>query len=335
MISKIWVLIMIKTAIVTGVSGQDGVLLTKFLINKGYKVLGLSLYGENDYFEENENFILVKGDVLDKERLHSIFEEHKPSECYHFAAISSISQAFAKPDLALEVNFMGTLNILETIRTKLDSCKLFIPCSVDMYGTFNGVINEQRPLTPVSPYGVSKAASMMLAESYRQSYGLFVCCGILTNHESEYRGPDFVTKKIVSTLVKIRKGEEDCLFLGNMNSKRDWGYAGDYVEAMWMMLQNEVANDYVVSTGETHTVREFVEEACAVLGFELEWQGSGLDEVGIDKKTGKKIISIDSKFFRHSDINLESDSSKIREELNWEPKTKFKELVRLMVEHER
>ncbi len=324
-----------KTALITGVSGQDGVLLTKLLLSKGYKVVGLSLYGEDVNFEKRDDFVLLKGDVLDKEGLKSIFEEYKPSECYHFAAISSISQAFEKPGLALEVNFMGTLNILETIRKGFDSCRLFVPCSLDMYGTFKGYVTEETPLTPVSPYGVSKAASKMLVESYRESYDLFCCSAILSNHESEYREAHFVTKKIVSTLVKIKSGKEEYLCLGNMDSKRDWGYAGDYVEAMWLMLQHETADDYVVSTGETHTVREFVEKACTILDFDLEWRGSGLNEVGIDKSTGKKIVCVDPKFFRTSDINLESDSAKVRKELGWEPKTSFDELVKSMVDHER
>jgi GDPmannose 4,6-dehydratase len=336
-----------KKALITGITGQDGSYLAEFLLEKGYEVHGMvrrvSTFNRQriehltpDIHGVKHKIFLHYGDLTDSSSLHRIIRDVKPDEVYHLGAQSHVRISFDIPEFTGNTTALSTTRLLEAIRHDSPKTKFYQASSSEMFGKVQEIPQkETTPFYPRSPYGAAKAYAYWMAVNYRESYGLFACNGILFNHESPRRGENFVTRKITSGLVEIKKGEKDVLYLGNLNAKRDWGYAKDYVEGMWLMLQQDKPDDYILATGETHTVREFVEEACKALDIDLAWKGEGLDEKGIDRKTGKAIIKIDPMYFRPSEVDiLIGDYSKAKDKLGWEPKVKFKELVKIMVEGE-
>ncbi len=336
-----------KTALVTGVTGQDGSYLSEFLIKKGYQVHGIlrrsstkntqrieHLYSDEDHHEKN--FFLHYGDLCDGLSLLRIIKEVKPDEIYNLAAQSHVKVSFETPEFTALTDAVGTLRLLEAIRI-LDfssKVKFYQASTSELYGNAEEIPqSEKTPFHPRSPYGVAKLYSYWIVKNYREAYDLFACNGILFNHESPRRGETFVTKKITKGLCEIKSGKLDCLYLGNLDAKRDWGFAGDYVEAMWLMLQQSQPEDFVIATGETHSVREFVEECCKILNIELVWKGKGISEVGINTKNNQEIIKINPSYFRPSEVDyLVGDANKARELLGWEPKINFTELVRMMIQ---
>lgn len=334
-----------KKALITGITGQDGSYLAEFLLKKGYEVHGLirrsSTFNTDriDHLYRDPHLNGVKlflhyGDLSDGSNIAKLIEQIKPNEIYHLGAQSHVKVSFDMPVYTGDVTGLGTLRILEAIRDSGVKTKFYQASSSEMFGKVRETPQtENTPFYPRSPYGCAKVYAYWITKNYRESYGIFTCNGILFNHESPRRGETFVTKKITKGLVRIKLGLDKKLYLGNLEAKRDWGYAKDYVECMWKMLQQEKPDDYVVSTGETHSVREFVEEACKVLGIDLIWKGKGIDEKGIDKKTGKTIVEIDPIYFRPAEVDLlVGDCSKANKILKWKPRTKFSEIVKLMVE---
>jgi len=338
-----------KKALVTGITGQDGSYLAELLLKKGYEVHGIirrastfnterldAIY--QDPHNSGRKLFLHYGDISDSSNISRLIEEIQPDEIYHLAAQSHVRVSFDLPEYTGDVTGLGTTRILDAIKHAGLKTKFYQASSSEMFGKVTEKdlpITELTPFHPRSPYGCAKVYAYWLTKNYRESYNLFAVNGILFNHESERRGETFVTRKITRGLAKIKLGSEEKLFLGNLDAKRDWGYAPDFVEGMYLMLQADKPDDYVLATGETHTVREFVEEACKHLGFDLEWQGQGLTEKGIDKNSGKTIIEIDPKYFRPAEVDiLLGDPSKAKRELNWEPKVKFVELVKIMTEHD-
>ena len=312
-------------ALISGISGQDGFYLSKFLKQQGYIVYGL----ERRIVLEREKLdvIIIPCDITNFSSVFNAVKEVMPDEIYHLAAQSDVAYSFKDPFQTLDTNIMGTLNILESMRILVPKAKLYFAGSSEMFGKAEETPqNEKTPFHPRSPYGVSKCTGFYLCQNYREAYNLFICNGILFNHESPRRGKEFVTRKIVHTISQIKKGKANKLKLGNLEAKRDWGYAGDYVEAMWKMLQQPIPDDYVIATNETHTVKEFVDEAFKI---------SKLDYLLTDEELREKYIEIDQNMIRPSDIFLlQGDYSKAKKVLGWEPKIKFKELVKLMVENE-
>lgn len=336
-----------KKALITGITGQDGSYLAEFLIEKGYEVHGIIRRSSSfnteridqiyhDRHDAGVKLFLHYGDLTDGSNISRILELVKPDEIYNLGAQSHVRVSFDLPEYTADADGLGTLRLLDAIRDKGMDVKFYQAGSSEMFGkVLETPQKETTPFYPRSPYGCAKVYAHNIAVNYRESYGMFVCNGILFNHESPRRGGTFVTKKIVDALRNIRDGKQEKLYLGNLEAKRDWGYAKDYVEVMWMMLQQKEPDDYVVATGETHSVREFVEESAPYFGFEIEWQNSGLQEKGIDKKTGKIMIEIDDKYFRPAEVDvLLGDATKAKEKLGWEPKTRFKELVKIMCEAE-
>jgi len=336
-----------KKAIITGVTGQDGSYLAEFLLEKGYEVYGLvrrtSTFNRQrlqnihkNYYDRSDRFQMHYGDMTDSSSIAELFRKVKPDEIYNLAAQSHVHTSFEIPEYTANSDAMGVLRILEAMRNYAPESKLYQASTSELYGKVREVPQtETTPFYPRSPYAVAKAYAYWIIQNYREAYNLFACNGILFNHESPRRGETFVTKKIIHQLVKIKLGLDDCLHLGNLNSKRDWGYAPEYVEAMWLMLQRETPEDYVIATGETHSVREFVERSSECLGYDLEWKGEGVNETGIDKKSGKTIIKIDPRHFRPTEVDLLlGDASKAKKELGWEPKIKFEELLKIMVDAE-
>jgi GDPmannose 4,6-dehydratase len=334
-----------KKAFITGITGQDGSYLAELLLKKGYEVHGLIRRSSSfntgridhlfkDFHEKNVRLFLHFGDLDDGSNIAKLIEKIKPDEIYHLGAQSHVRVSFDMPVYTGDVTGLGTLRILEAIRDSGVKTKFYQASSSEMFGKVVEVPqNENTPFYPRSPYGCAKVYAYWITKNYRESYGIFACNGILFNHESPRRGETFVTKKITKGLVRIKLGLEKKLFLGNLEAKRDWGYAKDYVKCMWMMLQQEKPDDYVIATGETHSVREFVERACQVLDMELVWKGKGINEKGIDKKTGEIIIEIDPIYFRPAEVDLlVGDYSKAKKILGWTPKTKFNKIVRLMVQ---
>jgi GDPmannose 4,6-dehydratase len=337
-----------KKALITGITGQDGSYLAEFLLDKDYEVHGIirrsSSFNtdrlEDVYQDPHEKGARLKlhfGDLTDGSNLNRILEKIQPDEIYNLGAQSHVRVSFEIPEYTADTDALGTLRLLDAVRDSGLKVKFYQAGSSEMFGkVLEMPQKETTPFYPRSPYGCAKVFAHYIAVNYRESYGMFVCNGILFNHESPRRGGTFVTKKITDAFAKIKAGGQDKLYLGNLEAKRDWGYAKDYVEAMWLMLQHKEPNDYVVATGETHTVREFAEEAAKYFGFDLVWKGGGLKEVGIDKKINKEIIAIDEKYFRPSEVDLLlGDASKIKNVLGWEPKVKFKELVKIMCEAEK
>jgi len=339
-----------KKALITGITGQDGSYLAELLLDKGYEVNGIvrrvSTFNrqriehlmadtEIDIYKE-KGFFIHYGDLTDSSSLHRIMRDIQPDEVYHLGAQSHVRISFDIPEFTGNATGLSTTRLLEAIRHDNPKTRFYQASSSEMFGKAQEMPQkETTPFYPRSPYGVAKLYAYWMAVNYRESYGMFACNGILFNHESPRRGENFVTRKITSGLVEIKKGKKEVLYLGNLNAKRDWGYAKDYVEGMWLMLQQDKPDDYILATNETHSVREFVEEACKLLDFDLVWEGEGLNEKGIDKKTGKTIIKIDPKYFRPAEVDvLIGDYSKAKNKLGWEPKVKFKELVKIMIEAE-
>lgn len=334
-----------KTALITGVTGQDGSYLAEFLLEKGYDVYGLVRRASVDYrpriahLENNEHFHLKYGDLSDSISLVKLICEVKPNEIYNLAAQSHVQVSFDVPEYTADVDALGILRILEAVRIAniADTCRIYQASTSELYGKVEEVPqNERTPFHPYSPYAVAKQYGYWIVKEYRDAYNMFCCSGILFNHESERRGETFVTRKITLAASKIALGKQDKLYLGNLDSLRDWGYAKDYVECMWLILQNDKADDYVIATGEQHSVREFASLAFKEAGIELKWTGKGVEEKGIDVKTGKVLVEVSKEFYRPTDVvNLLGDPSKAKKELGWNPtKTSFEELVKIMVKHD-
>ena len=329
-----------KKALITGITGQDGSYLAEMLLDKNYEVHGMMRrkaqvdYGNSKHL--SDRIIFHYGNLIDSSSIISILREVRPDEIYNLAAQSFVGTAWKTPYSTTEANALGVLNILEAIRIINPEIRFYQASTSEMFGKVSEVPqSESTPFYPRSPYAVAKLYGHWMTVNYRESYNLFCSSGILFNHESERRGSEFVTRKISMSVAEISKGLRDSLRLGNINSKRDWGHARDYVKAMWLMLNQESPDDYVIASGSTHTVREFVERAFHVTGTEIIWEGEGLDERGIDRKTGKKLVGIESNFFRPSEVDLlHGDSSKARRELGWEPEIDFDRLVELMVTHD-
>lgn len=340
---------MVKISIITGITGQDGSYLCEFLLEKNYVVFGLIRRSSNfntqriDHLLKNKNLILKYGDLTDSNIFHHILKEIEETykdidviEIYNLGAMSHVKVSFELPEYVGEVDGLGTLRVLESIRlSKLkDKIKFYQASTSELYGKVQEVPqNEMTPFYPRSPYGVAKLYSFWITKNYREAYNLFACNGILFNHESPRRGPTFVTRKITIGLGKILKGEQDRLVMGNIDSKRDWGHARDYIEGMWLMLQQDFPDDYVLATSKMYSVREFIEKAFSLKGIDIVWKGEGLDEIGYDKNTKKEYIFIDKKYFRPSEVELLlGDASKANKVLNWTPKVKFEDLVKEMVD---
>ena len=333
-----------KKALITGITGQDGSYLAEFLLEKGYEVHGItrrasiSNTGRIDHI--NDKLALHDGDLSDSSSLIRIIAEVQPDEIYNLAAQSHVQVSFDVPEYSGDVDAIGTLRILEAVRilglTK--KTKVYQASTSELYGKVEEVPqSETTPFHPYSPYAVAKQYGFWITREYREAYGMFACNGILFNHESERRGENFVTRKITIAAGRIAEGLQDHLELGNLDSLRDWGYAKDYVECMWLMMQQDKPDDFVIATGVQHTVRDFAEKAFAANGIHIRWEGSGLDEKGYDKTTGKMLVSVSPKFYRPTDVvNLWGDPTKAKTVLGWNPqKTSYEELVRIMAEHDR
>lgn len=330
-----------KKALITGITGQDGSYLSELLIEKGYEVHGIRRAASSFNTERIEHLIgkdklihLHYGDLIDSSNLNRIVEEVAPDEIYNLGAQSHVHLSFQLPEYTAQVDGLGTLRILDAVKKMGAKTKFYQASTSELYGLVRETPqSEKTPFYPRSPYGVAKLFAYWSVVNYRESFDMFASNGILFNHESPRRGKIFVTKKITRAIARIKKGIQDKLLLGNIYSKRDWGFAGDYVEAMWMILQHKKPDDFVISTGETHTVKEFCEKAFAIAGFDLEWSGEGLDEKAIDKKTGKILIEIDPIYFRPAEVDLLlGNPEKAKKELGWEPKVKFDDLIQIMVE---
>lgn len=334
-----------KRALITGITGQDGSYLAELLLGKGYEVHGLMRRSSVDYRERIEHlrqhpsFVLHYGDMTDSISLVKAVKAARPDEVYNLAAQSHVQVSFDVPEYTADSDGLGALRILEAIRLcgMGGSCRLYQASTSELYGKVQEAPqNEETPFHPYSPYAVAKQYGYWITREYREAYGMFASNGILFNHESERRGESFVTRKITLAAARIANGLQSRLSLGNLDSLRDWGYAKDYVECMWLMLQHEEPGDFVIATGEQHSVREFATLAFGFAGMELEWHGEGIDEKGIDARTGKTLVEVSSEFFRPTDVvNLWGDPAKARKLLGWNPtKTPFRELVRLMVDHD-
>ncbi|MFA5359784.1 MAG: GDP-mannose 4,6-dehydratase [Patescibacteria group bacterium] len=337
-----------KKAFITGITGQDGSYLAELLLGKGYEVHGIirraSTFntGRIDHLYQdphinNTKLFLHYGDLSDGSNIARLLATIKPDEIYHLGAQTHVRVSFDIPEYTADVTGLGTLRLLDAIRDTKINTKFYQASSSEMFGKVTETPqNENTPFYPRSPYGCAKVYAYWITKNYRESYNLFACNGILFNHESPRRGETFVTKKIVNGLTKIKLGLDKKLYLGNLEAKRDWGYAKDYVAGMWLMLQQDKPDDYILATGETHSVKEFVEETARNLEINLIWQGQGLEEKGLDKDTGNIIIEIDPKYFRPAEVDLlVGDYTKAKNSLGWEPKVKFKELIKIMIEAEK
>lgn len=332
-----------KTAIITGITGQDGSYLSEFLLEKGYEVHGIVRRSSIDRKERIEHLVnnprlyIHYGDMTDSISLVKIVSVVKPDEIYNLAAQSHVKVSFDVPEYTADTDAVGTLRLLEAIRIAgLErSCKFYQASTSELFGKVQEIPqSESTPFYPYSPYAAAKQYAYWIVRNYREAYGIFASNGILFNHESERRGETFVTRKISLAVANIAAGKQDKLFLGNLDALRDWGYAKDYVECMWLILQHDKPDDFVIATGEQHSVREFCTLSFKCAGIDLEWQGSGVDEKGIDKKTGKVIVEVSPEYFRPTDVvSLLGDPSKAKSILGWNPtKTSFEELVKLMTE---
>jgi len=329
-----------KTALITGITGQDGSYLAELLLAKGYKVHGIirrssSINTERiDHLYNNPNLKLHYGDVTDSLTLMNVLKKYNPDEVYNLAAQSHVRVSFETPEYTAMVDGLGTLKLLESIRLlNMDkTCRFYQASTSEMFGLVQEIPQkETTPFYPRSPYGVAKVYAYWITKNYRESYGMYACSGILFNHESPRRGFNFVTKKITNALRDIQAGKQDCLHLGNLTALRDWGHAKDFVEAMWLMLQQDAPDDFVIATGEQYSVKQFVEKCASYFNMEIQWQGQGLDEIGIDIKTGKTVVRVDEKYFRPAEVqSLLGDASKARTELGWKPNYTFDMLVHEM-----
>ena len=334
-----------KRALITGVTGQDGSYLAELLLEKGYEVYGMIRRSSVDYreriahLEGTPNFHLKFGDLGDSISLVKLIGEVKPDEIYNLAAQSHVQVSFDVPEFTADIDATGVLRVLEAVRVcgLEKTCRIYQASTSELYGKVEEVPQkETTPFHPYSPYAVAKQYGYWIVKEYREAYNMFCCSGILFNHESERRGETFVTRKITLAAARIAQGKQDKLYLGNLDSLRDWGYAKDYVECMWLILQNEKPEDFVIATGVQHSVREFATLAFHYAGIEVEWQGEGLDEKGINKANGQVIVEVSPDFYRPTDVvNLWGDPTKAKTELGWNPtKTSFEQLVELMTKHD-
>lgn len=336
---------MAKKALITGITGQDGSYLAEFLLDKGYDVHGIIRRSSVDYreriahLEGQENFHLHYGDLGDSMSMLNVIKLVEPDEIYNLAAQSHVQVSFDVPEYTANVDAVGVLRILEAVRLcgLTDTCRIYQASTSELYGNVKEAPqSETTPFNPYSPYAVAKQYGFWIVKEYREAYNMFCCSGILFNHESERRGETFVTRKITLAAARIAQGKQDKLYLGNLSSLRDWGYAKDYVECMWMILQQDKPEDFVIATGVQHSVREFCQLAFKYAGIELEWQGEGIEEKGIDKITGNILVEVSPDFYRPTDVvNLWGDPTKAKTELGWNPaKTSFEELIQIMVRHD-
>lgn len=334
-----------KKVLITGITGQDGSYLAEFLLEKGYEVHGLvrrtstSNTERIDHLLAENKITLHLGDMADAASIIRIVSQVLPDEIYNLAAQSHVALSFDAPEYAGDIDALGTLRVLEAVRILglTDTCRVYQASTSELFGKVEEVPQrETTPFHPFSPYAVAKQYGFWMVKEYREAYGMYACNGILFNHESERRGENFVTRKITLAAGRIACGLQDKLYLGNMDSLRDWGYARDYVECMWLMLQQDKPQDYVIATGVQHTVREFTELAFHYVGIDLEWRGSGVDEKGVDKATGKVLVEVSPAFYRPTDVvNLLGDPTKAKTELGWNPQsTSYEELARIMAEHD-
>lgn len=334
-----------KKALIFGVTGQDGAYLSEFLLKKGYEVHGIKRRSSSfntsriDHFFDNsffkDRFFAHYGDVTDATNIIRIIQEVQPDEIYNLAAQSHVAVSFETAEYTAQADALGTLRILEAIRILglIDTVRFYQASTSELFGKVQQIPQtEETPFYPRSPYAAAKLYAYWITVNYREAYGLFACNGILFNHESPLRGETFVTRKITRAVVRILHGMQDALYLGNLDAKRDWGYAQDYVESMWRMLQQKKADDFVVATGCTHSVREFVEHAFREIGISIIWHGQGVQEQGIDEKTGKPLVFVDKRYFRPTDVELLiGDATKARTILGWQPTVTFDALVKLMI----
>src|SRR5574344_3006221 len=334
-----------KKALITGITGQDGSFLSEFLLQKGYEVHGTIRRSSVDFreriahLEGKPNFHLHYGDLGDSMSLVKVVGKVRPTEIYNLAAQSHVQVSFDSPEFTADVDAVGVLRVLEAVRQLglTENCRIYQASTSELYGKVEEVPqNENTPFHPYSPYAVAKLYGFWIVKEYREAYNMFCCSGILFNHESARRGETFVTRKITLAAARIAQGKQDCLYLGNLDSLRDWGYAPDYVECMWLILQHDTPEDFVIATGEMHTVREFCSIAFAKLGIDIEWPGEGVNEKGVDKATGRVLVEVDPKYFRPSEVEqLLGDPTKARTLLGWNPrKTSFEELVKIMVHND-
>jgi GDPmannose 4,6-dehydratase len=329
-----------KNALITGITGQDGSYLSELLLEKGYQVYGIMRrksvvdYGNVDHIKDKIHFIYA--DMTDIISLINAMKISQADEVYNLAAQSFVATSWEQPIATAEIDAIGVTNMLEAIRTVKPSARFYQASTSEMFGLVQEMPQkESTPFYPRSPYGVAKLYGHWITKNYRESFGLYACSGILFNHESERRGKEFVTRKITDAVARIKLGLQECIELGNMDSKRDWGHSKDYVNAMWLMLQQEIPDDYVIATNETRTVREFVEIAFRHVGINVEWYGTGVDEIGKDKATGKTIVKINPKFFRPAEVDiLLGDPAKADAKLGWKRNIPFTELVERMVKND-
>lgn len=331
-----------KTALITGITGQDGSYLAEFLLQKGYEVHGIirrsSVFTTQriDKIMNNPKLILHHGDMADSSNLGRLIRNINPDEVYNLAAQSHVAVSFDVPEYTAEVDGIGTIRLLDAIKAFNPKIRFYQASTSELFGKVSEIPqNENTPFYPRSPYAIAKLYAYWITKNYREAYGLYACNGILFNHESPRRGETFVTKKITQAVAKISKGGQELLTLGNLNSKRDWGYAKEYVEMMWLMLQQEKPEDFVAATGKTYTIRTFVEMAFAEVGIEISWEGKDEDERGYDKSTGKLLVKVDKAYFRPTEVDLLiGDPSKAKEKLGWESKTSLKELIHKMIQYD-
>lgn len=335
-----------KKALITGITGQDGSYLTEFLLEKGYEVHGLirraSTFNTKriDHLFENpeignKKLFLHHGDLTDSSNINRVIDKIGPDEIYNLAAQSHVQVSFEVPEYTAETDGIGTLRLLDAIKESGVKTRFYQASTSELFGGLPGTApqSEKTPFYPRSPYAAAKLYAYWITVNYREGYDLYACNGVLFNHESPRRGETFVTRKISRAVASILAGKQDKLSLGNLDAKRDWGFAGDYVEAMWLMLQQDKPVDYVIATGETHTVREFVEVSFKEVGIDIEWKGTGVDEKGYDTKTGKLLVDVNPRYFRPTEVEfLWGDPAKAEKELSWKRKVDFKGLVQMMVE---
>ncbi|MGD9201641.1 MAG: GDP-mannose 4,6-dehydratase [Chitinispirillia bacterium] len=336
-----------KIALITGIGGQDGSYLVELLLEKGYDIHGVirrtSQFNRNR-IEKTRNtaqklgqkFELHYGDLSDSANLFRIIFKCQPTEIYNLASQSHVAISFEEPEYTTDINSNGVLRLLEGIRHADFDCRFYQASTSELFGKVSESPQDENTMFyPRSPYGVSKLYAYWIVKNYRESYGIHSSNGILFNHESPRRGENFVTRKITYSLARIRLGIQDVLRLGNLDARRDWGYAKDYVKAMWLILQQEKADDYIIATGKVHSVRDFINKAALIAGFELEWNGKGIHEVGMDRRTGKVIVEIDPRYYRPSEVEVTcGDATKAREVLGWQPEVSFDQLVEIMMEND-
>lgn len=334
---------MVKRVFITGVTGQDGSYLAEFLLEKNYEVHAIlrrsSVFTSQriDHILEHPNFRTYHGDLTDSSNLHTLLSRIEPDEVYNLGAQSHVAVSFEVPEYTAEVDAVGAIRLLDAIKDLGIKPRFYQASTSELFGGLpdSAPQSENTPFYPKSPYGAAKLFAYWVTVNYREAYGLYACNGILFNHESPRRGETFVTKKITKAVARIAQGRQASLMLGNLDAKRDWGYAKDYIEAMWMMLQQEQPEDFVIASGETYTVRQFVDMAFEEIGVKLEWSGTGVNEIGVDAKTGIMRVSVDPKYFRPAEVELLwGDPSKAINKLGWKPKTSIRELVHIMVQYD-